>query len=168
MRRSGVFFHALLVLVYASAVLTLHSASVDHLHSLPVLPVGLWNRAQDAQNVLSQRSHEHRRAQIPFSRPDIVNSYPAHTLQVPVDHFPGEDRYEPHSNATFPLRYWVDDRYYKPGGPVIVLDGGETSGADRIPFLDHGIVQKLAQATNGLGSIYSLFFIINDALVNFG
>ncbi|KAK9900803.1 peptidase S28, partial [Cystobasidium minutum MCA 4210] len=66
---------------------------------------------------------------------------------VPVDHF------DDTSNATFPLRFWVDATYYKPGGPVFCLDGGETSGEDRLPFLDHGILKLLSQATNGLSIV---------------
>lgn len=47
--------------------------------------------------------------------------YPARYLDVPVDHFHNETKYAPHSNGTFKLRYWFDDSYYKPGGPVFVL-----------------------------------------------
>ena len=36
---------------------------------------------------------------------------------------------------------------------MIVLDGGETSGKNRIPFLDTGIVEILANATGGLGVV---------------
>ncbi len=79
--------------------------------------------------------------------------YPARTLQVPVDHFHNDSIYEPHSDDTFPLRYWFDASHYRKGGPVIVLQGGETSGADRLPFLQKGIVAQLAQATHGLGVI---------------
>ena len=50
-------------------------------------------------------------------------------------------------------RYWVNKRHYRLGGPVFVLDGGETSGADRLPFLDTGIVDILAEATNGVGIV---------------
>lgn len=61
--------------------------------------------------------------------------------------------YEPHTNGTFPLRYWFDATYYQPGGPVIVLASGETSGEDRFPYLQKGIVAQLANATGGLGVI---------------
>jgi Serine carboxypeptidase S28 len=42
----------------------------------------------------------------------------------PLDHF------DPKSQHVFHQRYWVNTRHYKPrkGAPVIVLDGGETSG----------------------------------------
>jgi hypothetical protein len=79
--------------------------------------------------------------------------YPARTIQVPVDHFHNDSLYEPHSDATFALRYWFDASHYRAGGPVIVLQGGETSGTDRLPFLQKGIVAKLASATHGLGVI---------------
>jgi len=64
--------------------------------------------------------------------------YPAHNFSVPVDHFHNETRYEPHSNASFNLRYWFDASNYQPGGPVIVLQSGETSGVGRLPFLQKG------------------------------
>lgn len=67
-------------------------------------------------------------------------------FEQPLDHF-SEDTH------TFKQRYWVNKRHYKKGGPVIVLDGGETSGANRLPFLDTGIVEILANATNGLGVV---------------
>ncbi|CAF3638305.1 unnamed protein product [Fusarium graminearum] len=81
------------------------------------------------------------------SGPKAVN------ISVPVDHFHNETIYEPHSDKKFPLRYWFDAQYYRKGGPVIILASGETSGEDRIPFLEHGILQMLANATGGIGVI---------------
>lgn len=79
--------------------------------------------------------------------------YPAHNFSVPIDHFHNETKYEPHCNGTFPLRYWFDATYYKPGGPVVVVQGGETSGADRLPYLQKGIIYQLSKATNGIGVV---------------
>ncbi|KAF2186519.1 peptidase S28 [Zopfia rhizophila CBS 207.26] len=84
---------------------------------------------------------------------DPENLYPAYNISVPIDFFRNETRYEPHSNDTFELRYWFDASNYKEGGPVFVLLGGETSGADRLPFLQKGIVAQVTQATGGLGVI---------------
>lgn len=39
------------------------------------------------------------------------------------------------------------------GGPVFLLDGGETSGADRIPFLLKGILNILSKEHGGIGII---------------
>jgi len=66
----------------------------------------------------------------------------------PVDHFSPD-------SPTFGQRYWVNKRHYVPGtnAPVIVIDGGETSGEDRIPFLDTGIADILAKATGGIGVV---------------
>jgi hypothetical protein len=69
---------------------------------------------------------------------DSRDIYPAYNLSVPVDHFHNESRYEPHSEEYFSLRYWFDASNYKPGGPVIVLQSGETSGVGRLPFLEKG------------------------------
>jgi len=82
-----------------------------------------------------------------------VDQYPAYNLSTPIDFFPDEPRYEPHVNGTFNLRYWFDAQYYKPGGPVFVLLSGETSGENRLPFLQKGIVNQVAKATNGIGVI---------------
>ena len=73
-------------------------------------------------------------------------TFPQYTFTQPLDHFtkPG---------FTWQQRYWVSDRHYKPGGPVIVFETGESSGTSRIPILDTGIINILANATNGLGVI---------------
>lgn len=71
----------------------------------------------------------------------------AGTFTQPLDHFDKKNTF------TFQQRYWVNAQYYKPGGPVILLDGGETSGMDRLPFLSTGIAAKLANATGGLGVV---------------
>lgn len=42
-----------------------------------------------------------------------------------VSHFDDSEQ------GTFCQRYWVDSQYYKEGGPVFILDGGETDGAGR-------------------------------------
>jgi hypothetical protein len=78
-------------------------------------------------------------------------TYQAYNLSVPISHFPDSPRYAPHVEGTFPLRYWVDDRYYKPGGPVFVLEAGEADGEERLVYLQTGIVNILTKATNGLG-----------------
>ncbi|GLB38681.1 putative peptidase S28 [Lyophyllum shimeji] len=74
--------------------------------------------------------------------------FPARWFEQPLDHFSN-------TGHTFQQRYWVNDRHYNTtvGGPVIVLDGGETSGEDRLPFLDTGIVEILAKATGGVGVV---------------
>lgn len=70
-----------------------------------------------------------------------------------MDHFHNDSQYEPHSSENFNLRYYFDATYYKPGGPVILLQSGETSVDDRLPYLQKGIVYQLAKATNGVGVI---------------
>ena len=90
-----------------------------------------------------------------LSRRDVdpTTLYPAYNVSVPVDHFHNDSRYEPHSNDYFELRYWFDATYYKSGGPVIMLESGEDTGDDRLVYLQKGIVQQLAEATNGVGVI---------------
>lgn len=73
--------------------------------------------------------------------------YPSHCFTQPLDHFASD------GSETFCQRYWLDASHYKPGGPVYVLDGGETSGEDRLQFLATGILDVLANATNGLAIV---------------
>ncbi|CAK4032559.1 related to serine protease [Lecanosticta acicola] len=84
---------------------------------------------------------------------DPARLFSAHNLSVPIDHFHNESQYEPHSDGTFPLRYWFDASHYKPGGPVIILQSGETSGTDRLPFLQKGLLAQLARATNAIAVV---------------
>ncbi|KAI0291929.1 peptidase S28 [Multifurca ochricompacta] len=79
----------------------------------------------------------------------VAPKFYAQTFTQPLDHFYNT------TDATFPQRFWVNARHYKPrpGAPVILIDGGETSGEDRLPFLDTGIADILAQATGGIGVV---------------
>ncbi|KAL1305477.1 hypothetical protein AAFC00_002353 [Neodothiora populina] len=80
-------------------------------------------------------------------------AYDAHIIDMPIDHFPNSPQYKPHANGTFKQRYYFDSTYYKPGGPVYLYIGGETSGPSRFSNLQTGIIQILMEATNGLGVI---------------
>jgi hypothetical protein len=78
-----------------------------------------------------------------------VPEFRAETFTQPLDHFYNS------TDATFPQRFWVNSRHYepRPGAPVIIIDGGETNGEDRLPFLDTGIADILARATGGVGVV---------------
>ncbi|KAM0315814.1 hypothetical protein ACHAO8_003668 [Botrytis cinerea] len=93
-----------------------------------------------------------RESSISIDRRDTL-AYTAHTIDQPIDHFPNDPAYAPHTNATFKQRYWYDAKYYKPGGPVYLYIGGETNGQNRFSNLQTGIIQILMEATNGLGII---------------
>ncbi|KAL9058435.1 MAG: hypothetical protein Q9162_001730 [Coniocarpon cinnabarinum] len=82
-------------------------------------------------------------------------SYTPYIFDQPIDHFPDNDRYLPHDNATFQQRWWFDSSYYKPGGPIFFNVGGEGSDGNSDPFatLDSGIIQILMSQFNGLGVI---------------
>jgi len=58
----------------------------------------------------------------------LLADFPAQWFRQPLDHF------DKNLKESFHQRYWVNTRHYKPrkGAPVIVLDGGETSGEVRI------------------------------------
>ncbi|KAF8845504.1 peptidase S28 [Paxillus ammoniavirescens] len=139
---------------------TLTGAATPSRRPFSAQDVNLWKlEAREKALAATQRSPLVLQAQ------DSVNTdfsfEPAHVrLDDPYAEFPEQfftqptDHAEP-SQGTFKQRYWVNTRHYVPGsgGPVIVLDGGETSGEDRLPFLDTGIVEILANATGGVGVI---------------
>lgn len=79
--------------------------------------------------------------------------YPEHNFTTPIDHFHNESQYAPHSNGIYPMRYWFDASHYQPGGPVIILQSGETDASTRLPYLQKGILAQLAEATNGIGVV---------------
>ena len=51
--------------------------------------------------------------------PTNITAVAAETLTAPLDHFNASDA------RTMPVRYWIVDECYKPGGPVFVVMGGE-------------------------------------------
>lgn len=65
-----------------------------------------------------------------------------------IDHFPDSARYAPHTNATFKQRYFFDSSYYKPGGPIYLYIGGETSGESRFSNLETGSTTFAAKVRN--------------------
>ena len=79
--------------------------------------------------------------------------YTERNFSIPVDHFHNESLYEPHSDAFFDNRYWFDDTYYKPGGPVFLLIVGESEATFRLPILQKGIIYQLSQKYGGLGVV---------------
>jgi hypothetical protein len=78
----------------------------------------------------------------------LTAEFPQQWFTQSLDHFS-------QASQTFKQRFWVNKRHYVPGskGPVVVIDGGETSGEDRLPFLDTGIAEILARATGGIGVV---------------
>jgi hypothetical protein len=51
--------------------------------------------------------------------------YEAHCFPQKISHFDSS------INGTFCQRYWIDASSYEAGGPIYLLDGGETSGKNR-------------------------------------
>lgn len=74
-------------------------------------------------------------------------------IDLPVNHFPNSSRYKPDKSGTFKNRYWLDASHYSPGGPVIVLQSGETDATSRLVYMQKGILAQLAEATNGIGVV---------------
>lgn len=71
-------------------------------------------------------------------------------ISMPVDHFNASD------TRMYNNRYWVNDTFYKPGGPVFLIDNGESGVSDYLSeywltdFYGESSVMTLAQQYNGL------------------
>ena len=121
-----------------SAVLCLGAQALSygpnqHSHSIQVLGpqgVNLWKLdhlkpSHSDSSFVIQGSQ----SQIPLDLKEKDNipknyGFRVQWFQQPLDHFDQKSRH------VFHQRFWVNTRHYKPrkGAPVIVLDGGETSG----------------------------------------
>ena len=102
----------------------------SYLHSLGAQGVNLLKLRQ-SNTQTSSRLRFQDPTQISLGLKEA--EFPPYYFRQPVDHFTNDSQ-------TFGQRYWFSTRHYTPGagGPVIVLEGGETSGEDRLPFLDTG------------------------------
>ena len=95
-----------------------HSASHTRLHE-----------CSDAVKLTSRSTDDVHTTQTSFSASAPKPNYKAYCFDQPTSHFDAQH------NATFCQRYWIDASSYKTGGPIFVLDGGETSGADRYVYI---------------------------------
>ena len=88
---------------------------------------------------------------------NATGEFPEQWFTQPIDHFSQD-------SPTFKQRFWVNKRHYVPGtnAPVIVIDAGETSGEDRLPFLDTGIANILSKATGGIGVVLEHRYVRNS------
>ncbi|GAA5864820.1 hypothetical protein JCM3774_004240 [Rhodotorula dairenensis] len=122
--------------------------------SSPALPIGLYRHLQRTEtaaklHTLSQELSTQKHSS-QFRLSQGIGRFGPYTFRQKVSHV---DRGHGSSEEGWSQRYWFDATFYKSGGPVYLLDGGETSGEDRIPFLETGILRILSEATGGLGVI---------------
>ena len=108
------------------------------IHILGPQGVNLWklDHSKFSHTIQGQRSAQNSRLFVQDSQSQIRLDFEdkdknprdygfrAQFFQQPLDHFDAKSKH------VFHQRYWVNARHYKPrkGAPVIVLDGGETSG----------------------------------------
>ncbi|GHJ84782.1 hypothetical protein NliqN6_1184 [Naganishia liquefaciens] len=119
--------------------------------------IALWQAQNGHSQVHSRASEAQMHFQSSKSRdpwttePSKSAKYAEHCFQQPLDHM------DPTNDMTLCQRYWVSLEHYagdKHGAePVYVLDGGETSGANRLPFMEKGILNILANATSGISIV---------------
>jgi len=106
------------------------SSKTNLLRILGPQGVNLWNldKPQPSPHTTSQFvKYASFLVQDEQQAPLIVPKFRARWFEQPLDHFDKDNTH------TFHQRYWVNDRHYRPStnAPVIVIDGGETSGEVR-------------------------------------
>ncbi|THH27368.1 hypothetical protein EUX98_g6821 [Antrodiella citrinella] len=103
-----------------------------------------------AQSIKLQRLLAPEPSAVETLASEAASPFPQFNFTQPLDHFTD-------TGHTFEQRYWLSTRHFNPNStgvvPVFVLDGGETSGTDRLPYLDTGIVDILTEATGGIGIV---------------
>ncbi|WVW79480.1 hypothetical protein I302_101449 [Kwoniella bestiolae CBS 10118] len=112
--------------------------------------IGLWKSLLKEQKLKDEQAlllSTEKNAQQPFLSSTKKELFEPHCFPQRISHF------DDTVNGTFCQRYWINTSFYREGGPVFLLDGGETSGKDRVPFLEKGILQILSNATNGIGIV---------------
>jgi hypothetical protein len=99
------------------------------IHILGPQGVNLWKLDHSKHSRLFVQDSQSSQIPLDFEDEDKKKNpgnfgFLAQWFQQPLDHF------DKKSQHVFHQRYWVNSRHYKPrkGAPVIVLDGGETSG----------------------------------------
>ncbi len=145
----------------ASPGYSLHSS---HLLTAPALPLGLYKHlqrqerdslaqslvpTQHDQLVLGTEADPALAGPAGQQQQLLATKYKEHWFDQKVSHDPELPPEAGHD--TFANRFWFDGQFYKPGGPVFLLLAGETSGENRLPFLDTGILNILSKATGGIG-----------------
>lgn len=89
---------------------------------------------------------------------------PSYNFSMPFDHFNTSDE------RRYNNRYWVNDTYYQPGGPVFFLDNGElgvsnyTAAAWLAEVNGTSAVMELARRYNGLAIMWELRYYGNSTL----
>ncbi|GAA99823.1 uncharacterized protein L969DRAFT_91764 [Mixia osmundae IAM 14324] len=128
-----------IMLVFVSLLALASSASVYA--ASPALPIGFS---------ISRRSQP----MIPFDRALVRDVPDALTIDMPINHFPGDPKYQP-TNETFKLRYFVNADHYKPGGAVLIWNAGEGSADDQTAaiFSNRTFIYNLTQSTNSVGIV---------------
>jgi hypothetical protein len=118
---------ALAALCFAGTATTAYAQSkADQIRILGPQGVNLLKLDQYHSKLASAQNHitPQDGTQQPLTGAKKKPEFRAQWFEQPLDHF------DKKSKHTFHQRYWASTRHYKPrkGAPVIVLDGGETSG----------------------------------------
>lgn len=79
--------------------------------------------------------------------------YPASYINIPVDHYNDSD------TRTYKNRYWINSKYYQPGGPVFYFDAGEQNASPLVPYFLYEVagpssVMALARRFSGIAVLF--------------
>jgi hypothetical protein len=93
----------------------------------------------------------HFHSQSPLQEHEQKTHFEAGTIDIPIDHFNIED------NRTYANRFWTNDTFYQPGGPVFFYDAGERGVSDgnliSVSLPAHPLM-NLTKAFHGLAVVW--------------
>lgn len=112
-----------LIVVLFSVVYVQSLSERGRIHLLGPQGINLWKLDHQLRSVEIAKDFDFG-AQEPLNQAASGYDFRAEWFQQPLDHF------DKSVNHTWHQRFWVNSRHYRPrsGAPVIVIDGGETSG----------------------------------------
>jgi hypothetical protein len=93
----------------------------------------------------------HSQFQKPLQEQGQEIHFEAAKIEVPIDHFSPED------NRTYTNRFWTNNTFYRPGGPVFFYDAGERGVSDgnliSVSSLSHPLM-NLTRAFHGYAIVW--------------
>lgn len=94
------------------------------------------------------------------------DDYPAFRIDIPIDHYNASD------TRTYKNRYWVNAKYYRPGGSVYYFDAGEQNAHPLIPYFLYKVagpssVLTLARRFGGIALVFEHRFYGDEGTGSF-
>ncbi|KAI8332202.1 peptidase S28 [Chlamydoabsidia padenii] len=103
-----------------------------------------WSEARLGRVGHGMRKNHFLHSEKELAHKQSDSNYTTYYFTQPLDHFNQK------SKVTFKQRYWVETSHYKPGGPVILVNGGEGNAYPADGILSRSAFSLMAKEMNGI------------------